>query len=169
MSSQQAGVFILIIGLGFIAVAAFVMLWDRTRGKKYTEQVYGTIIGHKWIRANDMRVPCAVVQYAVDGKEYRCIQRYRLVMFNSVKHAEADWILDEKYRLHCYVTRKCQRHVNPAEELFPINSQMPVYYIKGNPHKSYCGSLRGMGLLWIILGSMGMILVFFGVLLVSLA
>lgn len=116
MSNQQAGVCIFVLGVLFLIVTLIVMLWDENRIKKYTEQIQGTVAGHKWVNTENMSYSCAIVTYFVDGKEYQCMQRYRAVFYNSVKHAKCDWELDEKYRLHSYVTRKCESHVNPTED-----------------------------------------------------
>ncbi len=165
MSNQQAGVFIAVIGIVLVIVAAVLLVYDKKGRKKYTGRINGTVIGHRWRHTENMSYPCAVVSYWVDGREYQCVQRYRAILYNSVKHAKADWEIDEKYRLHRYQTRKCEYHVNPIEDWFPVNSQMTVCYIPEKPHKAYCGAPAGLGLVWGLLLGVGIGLCAFGILL----
>lgn len=165
MTNQQAGVFIAMIGALFLIVAIVSLIWDKCRKKKYTEQINGTVVGHKWMHTENMSYPCAILTYTVNQREYQCQQRYSAVMYNSVKHAKYDWEIDEKYRLHSYVTRKCEIHVNPVEDWFPIGSQMLVYYVPGKPQKAYCGALVSMKLMSVIFAGVGALVLMFGLLL----
>lgn len=165
MSNQVAGIFIAMIGMLFLAVAVISWICDKSRRGKYTEQVYGTVIEHEWVHAENVAYPRAVLTYTVNQREYRCVQRYSSVIYNTVKHAKYDWEIDDKYRLHSYVTRKCEIHVNPVEDWCPIGSQMPVYYVPGKPQKAYCGALVSMKLMRIIFAGVGVLAFVFGILL----
>lgn len=162
MTNQQAGICIALLGLIFVIAALIILICDKTRIKKYSARTMGTVTGHKWIHTENVMYPIALLTYTVDGQTYQCRQRYRAIIYNSAKHAETDWEIDEKYRLHSYVTRKCERHVNPIEDWFPVGSQMPVHYVPGKPKKAYCGSLVNLSILWIVMGSVGLFVIMVG-------
>lgn len=140
MSDQQAGIFTAVIGIVLVIVAAVLWIYDKIERRKYTGRINGTVIGHRWRHTENMSYPCAVVSYWIDGREYQCVQKYRAILYNSVKHARVDWEIDEKYRLHRYQTRKCEYHVNPIDDWFPVNSQMHSLLYPG---KTSQGILRG--------------------------
>ncbi len=165
MTNSKAGFYILLLGLTFLSLSFILAFWDKNRAKKYSSTTVGTVVEHKWVHGNNISYPCAVLEYYVSGQKYICRQTYRSVCFNSMKHAEFDWNLDKDYSLHSYVTRKCKNHINPAQEWFPIGSQMPVYYTPQNPKKAYSGALRSLKLVQTISGCMGIFMVLFGILL----
>lgn len=165
MTNAQAGFCISLLGILFIAAAVILTVWEKNRVKKYSAVAVGTVIGHKWVQQSEISYPCAILSYAVDGTDYQCRQTYRSVNYNSAKHAKQDWELDTDYRLHSYVTRKCEKHVNPVEDWFPVGSQFPVYYIPKKPEKAYCGALSSLKLAEITVGCAGIIILLFGALL----
>ena len=171
MTNGQAGFFILMTGILMCLAALMILIWDKTRKYRYTGSVMGTVVSHEWRRMDSGRglvtYPCAVVEYVAEGKRCQCLQRFTAVCYNSVKHADYDWVLDEKYRLHCYVTRYCINHVDPVRDLFPVGSSMEVYYVPGKPEKAFCGSLQSLSLVWVILGAFGLGTGLFGVLLMT--
>ena len=171
MKNQQAGFFILIVGVVICLAAIAVLIWDKLRKYKYTESVMGTVISHKRCRMDtghgSVSYPCAVVEYGVDGRKYQCIQKYATVYYNSMKRAEYDWEIDEKYCLHCYVTSRCRNHVDPVRDWFPVGSAMEVRYVPGKPRKAYCGALQSMRLIFLIMGPFGAALCLFGALLMT--
>lgn len=169
LTNQQAGICILCLGMIFCAAAVLIWRWEKGRQKKYTETVDGVVVSHKWRRMENFSYPCAVVAYLVDGVSYHCIQTYAGVYTNSIKHAEYDWEIDKNYYLHSYVTSRCRNHVNPITDWFPVGSGMKVHYISGKPQKAYCGALRSMKLLWVILLAAGAGIGLFGLLLALLA
>ena len=121
MTNQEAGFWILAIGLLLCLSAIVILIWDKRRKYKYKESVMGTVISHKRCHTDtghgSISYPCAVVEYEADGRKYQCIQRYSMIYYNSVKRAEYDWEIDEKYGLHCYVTSRCRNHVDPVRGL----------------------------------------------------
>ena len=171
MTNQEAGFWILAIGLLFCLAAVTILIWDKTRKYRYSGSVMGTVVSHKWRQSStenvSVRYPCAVVEYTAEGKRLRCEQRYTAVCYNSVKKAEADWMLDEKYVLHCYASRHCLNHVDPVRDWFPAGSAMEVHYVPGKPEKAFCGSLQSLRLLWLILLPFGAGIGMFGILLMT--
>lgn len=159
MTNQEAGFWILAIGLLLCLSAIVILIWDKRRKYKYKESVMGTVISHKRCHTDtghgSISYPCAVVEYEADGRKYQCIQRYSMIYYNSVKRAEYDWEIDEKYGLHCYVTSRCRNHVDPVRDWFPVGSAMEVRYVPGKPRKAYCGALWSMRLVVLILGPIG--------------
>lgn len=162
MTTGQAGLFIALLGFTCVIAAIIILICDKSRIKRYSSTTLGTVTGHKWISVENMSYPVAILSYNVNGQFFSCRQRYRAVIYNSVKHAEADWEIDDKYRLHSYVTRKCERHVNPIEDWFPVGSQMPVHYNPNKPKKAYCGSLINLSIMWIVIGSVGLFVMMIG-------
>ncbi len=165
MTNQQAGYCILAIGMAMFIAALITMFWDKQRKKKYSEVVTGKIVDHQWRRMNSMLYPCAVVEYTVGYETCQCVQSYAMVHMNASKHAKYDWELDDAYCLHSYISSKCEIHVDPIEEWYPLGREMDVHYVAGKPHKAYCGALASMRLAWRILGIVGLEIAVFGLLL----
>ncbi len=165
MTNAQTGVLLFFLGFLLILSAFILSLWDRKRSKKYSSVAVGTVIKHQFMCKNDISYPRAIVEYSIDGKNYQCKQTYRSVSYNSLKHAKQDWELDENYGLHIYSTRKCERHVNPVENLFPLGSNLIVHYVPERPEKAYCGALISTNLIETILCVIGTFLALFGTLL----
>ena len=153
------------IGVLFLLIAVALFLSNNNKQKKYSETAVGTVIEHRWGHTDNHSYPYPVLSYNVGGIDYTRKFTYSSISYNSFKHAEADWMLDDNYGLHMYVTRKCDRHINPMEEWFPLGSTMPVYYHPDKPWKSYCGGLVNLKLVGIIMGGIGMLFTIIGILL----
>ena len=89
MTNQEAGFWILAIGLLLCLSAITILIWDKTRKYRYSGSVMGTVVSHKWRQSSTENVsvhyPCAVVEYTAEGKRLQCEQRYTAVCYNSVK------------------------------------------------------------------------------------
>ena len=162
MIEQLTGLIFAGIGALLLLITILLLAWDSRRKIRYSETAIGTVVAHKWGHIEHSSYPYPVLSYNVGGIDYKRSLTYSCVTYNSFKHAEADWILDENYKLHIYVTRKCDRHINPMEDWFPLGSTMPVYYVAGKPWKSYCGALISMKLAGIITGFIGLFFTAFG-------
>lgn len=156
MRNQDVGIWVLLLGILTCFAAILIKIWDGKRKYKYNQTVDGTVVGYKWHNTNSVKYPCAVVEYVVDGKKYRCQQRYATVHYHGLKSAKYDWEIDEHYGLHRYDTTRCENHVNLTTDRFPVNSTIKVHYIADHPKKAYCGALQSLKLLWILLGCTGL-------------
>lgn len=165
MTNQQACIFIMGIGIIFLVIPFILFIWDKNRRKKYTETAIGTVIDHHWGHTEHASYPYPILSYNVNGVDYKRRLTYSSVSYNNIKHAKADWSLDEKYGLHIYTTRKCTHHINPIDDWFPLGSTLPIYYIPNKPWKSYCGALMNIKLAGIIMGSIGVLITLLGILL----
>ena len=160
MTNQEAGFWILAIGLLLCLSAIVILIWDKRRKYKYKESVMGTVISHKRCHTDtgqgSISYPCAVVEYEADGRKYQCIQRYSMIYYNSVKRAEYDWeivIADNRStdgtrellreiasriqfkfirKYHFIFCRRNHRQEHPLLKLFRINVSLSAdFFHKG--------------------------------------
>ncbi|MCD7840301.1 MAG: hypothetical protein LUG46_06750 [Erysipelotrichaceae bacterium] len=167
MTNVQAGFYIMIIGMIFIVAAIVITIYDKLRYHKYDEIVKGTIIGHKIKHQKEIMYPIAIVEYNVNGQICQVKQNYSMIMYNTVKHSKYNWVIDDKYRLHHYISRKSENIVDLTKDIFPVGSKMNVHYCLNKPQKAYCGALTSMFLFQIILFLAGLFIVAFGMLLMT--
>ena len=152
------GICLVGVGLLLLVISLLIGAMGRKRRQLYSGSVPGTVTGHRWVTDSDgMSYPYAEVSYWVDGLPYICRQHYSVISYNSIKHAERDWMVDENFGLHMYDTRKCEIHVDP-EELFPVGSTLEVHYVPDNPGKAYAGMLGNMKIAVAILVGVGAML-----------
>lgn len=168
MTNAQAGFYIMIIGMIFIVVAIVITIYDKLRYRKYDEVIKGTIVGHKPKHQREISYPIAIVEYNVNGQIYQVKQSYSMVMYNTAKHSKYNWVIDDKYKLHHYVSRKSENIVGLIDDMFPIGSKIDVHYCSNKTQKAYCGALTSMFLFQIIFFLTGLFIMIFGILLMTL-
>lgn len=167
MTNAQAGFWITIIGTIFIIASIVVTIYDKIRYHKYDEIIQGTIVGHKIKHLREISYPIAIVEYNVNGQTYQVKQNYSMVMYNTAKHSKYNWVIDDKYCLHHYLSRKCEYHVDLIHDKFPVGSKIDVCYCSNKPQKAYCGALASMFLFQIIFLLTGLFIMIFGILLIT--
>ncbi len=164
MEILTSGFIFISVGSLLLLIVSTILLIIKGSRRKFSASTVGTVIGHKWRSNGNCSYPYPQLSYRIGNQDYTCSFSYSSVSYNNAKHAEADWILDEKYGLHIYLTRKCDRHVNPVTEWFPIGSSMPVYYDPSNPKKAYSGGLTNLKLVGLISGGIGALFILLGLL-----
>ena len=143
---------ILVIKLVFgilLALGAFVLFFLSFRlfykyliqEKRCTSNVKGIVKKYKWRSNGSIHLP--VVFYNVNGKDYKVIgpeyKGYRIitqkspVRKNELEYHEKNQILTVKRSINSSVGM----YENPIEELYPINTEIEVYYDPQNPKLSY--------------------------------
>lgn len=125
------GIGILLIGAGMLMKAA-----ARKKAKTCTAVTMGTVIDHRFMGEGRMY---PVLEYTVNGTQYRATKQFRGIKTKSLSglpiRAQAAYE-DPKGWLHVQ-TGPIARLDTLAEQLWPLGSQMTVYYNPSNPGKSY--------------------------------
>ncbi len=97
----------------------------------------GTVIDHRFMGEGRMN---PVLEYTVDGTQYRAKKQFRGIKTKSLSglpiRTQATAYEDAKGWLHVQ-TGPIARLGTLAEQLWPLGSQMTVYYNPSNPVKSY--------------------------------
>lgn len=84
-----------------------------------------------------------VVYYTVDGKEYKVVgPTYKMYVTTSRSSPVSKNTMDYRENNQIFYVNKTSNsfvsiHGNPMAELYPINSQLDVYYDPKNPKLSY--------------------------------
>ena len=107
------------------------------QAKAYTAVTMGTVIDHRFMGEGRMN---PVLEYTVDGTQYRAKKQFRGIKTKSLSglpiRTQATAYEDAKGWLHVQ-TGPIARLGTLAEQLWPLGSQMTVYYNPSNPDKSY--------------------------------
>lgn len=141
MTTSQISLLVLIlvggIGILLIGVSALMKAAARKKAKACTAVTMGTVIDHRFMGEGRMY---PVLEYAVDGTQYRAKKQFRGIMTKSLSglpiRTQATAYEDAKGWLHVQ-TGPIARLGTLAEQLWPLGSQMTVYYNPSNPDKSY--------------------------------
>lgn len=132
----------------------------KTKGiiRKYTTASRGT---------SGVSVFLPVVYYTVDGKEYKTVgPRYKGIISSSVSsplHENQSRCWEEGQYLHIRRTSNSfvGVHPNPIADLYPLNSEIDVYYDPNHPKLSYV--LRYCNMKWVFwlmfLSGVGLLLI----------
>jgi hypothetical protein len=122
------------IGILLIGVSALMKAVARKKAKACTAVTMGTVINHRFMGEGRMY---PVLEYIVDGTQYRAKKQFRGIKTKSLSglpiRTQATAHEDAKGWLHVQ-TGPIARLGTLAEQLWPLGSQMTVYY---NPDKSY--------------------------------
>ncbi len=164
MTNKQVGILLIILGIAICIISLIIKKYDNVRKYKYNKTVNGKVVGHKWHNLRSVSYPYAIVEYTVDNQTYMCPQKFSVIYRNTLAHAKNDWEIDKNYALHIYRTSKCENHIDPIKDLFPIGSTLEVHYMEDNPNKAYCGSLINLKLFFLILGIDGLSIICLGIL-----
>lgn len=140
----------LVFGI-FLTLGAFVLFFLSFRlfykyllqEKRCTSNVKGTIKKYTWRSHGDSGIYLPVVVYHVNGKDYkvtgpeykgyRTITRKSPVSKNEMEYDEKNQILTVKRNINSIVGN----YKNPIAELYPVNTEIEVYYDPQNPKLSY--------------------------------
>ena len=109
----------------------------KRKNKLCTKQTEGVVIKYGFSGAERMY---PIVQYFVDGTCYEAKKKFRGIKIKKISgapiSAHSESYEDEKGWLHVKIGPIANlREI--AEQLWPINSKMTVYYNPNNPKKSY--------------------------------
>lgn len=125
------------IGCLLIAVSALMKAATRRKAKGCTAMAMGTVVDYRFMGEGRM---CPVLEYTVNGAQYRARKQFRGVKTVSLSglpvRTQTAAYEDAKGWLHVQ-TGSIARLDTLAERLWPLGSQMTVYYDPGNPDKSY--------------------------------
>ena len=125
------------IGILFIGASMLMKAAARKKAKACTAVTMGTVIDHRFMGEGRMY---PVLEYTVDGTQYRATKQFRGIKTKSLSglpiRTQAAAYEDAKGWLHVQ-TGPIARLGTLAEQLWPLGSQMTVYYNPSNPDKSY--------------------------------
>ncbi len=126
-------------GLGLILVLIGIMIrvLAKKKNSSCTDKTKGVVIKYGFPGEGRMY---PVVEYTVDGKQYRVKKKFRGTIVKRISgfpvDVQAKAYEDEKERLHIKIGPIADLY-RLAEQLWPIHSEMTVYYNPENPKKSY--------------------------------
>lgn len=125
------------------------------KNRRCTEKTTGIVVKHIFYGKGSM---CPVIEYRVDGKEYRTRKKYKGVKLIKVSGPplpiRSDAYEDEKGWLHVKTGPTANLRVL-AEKLWPYGSETTVYYSPENPKKCYVERPVSGGIVTIIFTAMG--------------
>jgi hypothetical protein len=112
--------------------------------KKCTAKTMGVVKGYTWYCVNHVAF-LPRVEYEVNGKTYRVTgPTYKGYFTKTIstplgENKRRSFYEDEKQILHITVTTNSMVSIirNPMRELYPIGTEIPVYYCEKNPKLAY--------------------------------
>lgn len=150
------------IGLLFFLISFVISSNSKKRNSRCTETTTGKVIQY-WLPGNGQMMP--VVEYTVGETSYKAKRRYRSTIKTVLGFPGVEskaWI-DEKNRLHIkegmYVNRS-----KLAEELWPVGTEMTVYYEPENPENCYVEEPVLARTVTLVLNILGCVFLSFGLL-----
>lgn len=148
VENQQDLFFVLAaVLLLFLVSGGFFYLYlrERNRACQATTSVIGEVIGHARGRG---LVP--VVQYQVDGKDYKMSLEYRAVVTVSTpfKSPKAQSPFDPLAERIVINRNSLASYSVFMKEWFPIGSHLTVYYNPNRPKESYVERYAGLDYFW---------------------
>lgn len=146
LSFEVPSVILLILGILLIK-------HDRNKKKNCTQLTKGIITRYSY-RGEGVCLP--VVEYKVDGKNYKGVMHYTYVVEStSVFNGQAK-LKSEKDDTALKISGNSCFMTNPMKQQFPIGSELKVYYNPKIPKQNYvqrfAKSLTGWVCLWTGLG-----------------
>ena len=141
-------VFGILLGIGGLVLVALAFLI----GYKYlvqefrcTARIKGTVIRYTraYYGGEDSGIHLPVVAYAVDGKKYTVTgPKYKAYVTRTKRSPKTEnrMVYKEQgqvFWVYNYVNSVAGRYYNPMEELYPIHSQLDVYYDPNKPKCAY--------------------------------
>ena len=141
MTTSQISLLALILvggsGILLIGVSALMKAAARRKAEACTAATRGTVVDHRFTGEGRMY---PVLEYTVDGTQYRAKKQFRGIKIKSLSglpiYTQAVAHEDAKGWLRVQ-TGPVARLSTLAEQLWPLGSQMTVYYNPSNPDKSY--------------------------------
>lgn len=141
-------VFGILLGIGglVLVVLAFLIGYKYlVQESRCTARIRGTVIRYTqaYYGGEDSGVHLPVVSYAVDGEEYTVTgPKYKAYVTHTRRSplTENRMEYEEKgqvFRVYNYINSVAGRYYNPMEELYPLHSQLDVYYDPDHPKCAY--------------------------------
>ncbi len=131
--------FLLVGGVGVLFIFSGVMITIVTKKqmKQCTKKIEGAVVQYQFPGGGSMN---PIVEYVVDGNRYIAKKKFRGILTKRISglsvHVASGVYEDEKGWLHVK-TGSIANLRQLAEQLWPINSKMTVYYNPNNPKKCY--------------------------------
>lgn len=171
-------IYILTFSLAMLIIWYFTYFKKRNKEKRYLEKTTGIVIRYSNTRYNGIRLP--VVQYIVDNKKYKVVgPKFRWIVVkkinNPLNNSKNEIIsnlttkksLPEILKISLYNNQIINFKRLPLYELYPVNSEVEVYYNPSKPKESYVErNIKPSKLLNLILLG-GIILMIFSLYLIS--
>ena len=142
------GVYILVFAIVIFIVWYFLYVRKNKKCVKCTEKIIGKVVRYSIVRYNDISLP--VVEYVVDGKSYnavgphvRGVVRFSFSSpFNKIKTEIKSNLttreeLPEILKLNVRRNNLVSYELSPLLDLYPIGSEVFVYYNPLKPKESY--------------------------------
>lgn len=142
------GIYILAFAVGILLVWYFLYYKKRKIKELCTNKITGKIIRYSAVHYNDVSLP--VVEYVVNGQTYKVVgPKFKATVtssfsnpFNNVE-SEITSNLTTREELPEVLKIKINRNSiasyiqSPLKDLYPIDSEVDVYYNPNNPKMSY--------------------------------
>lgn len=171
-------IYILTFSLAMFIIWYFTYFKKRNKEKRCLEKITGIVIRYSNTRYNGIRLP--VVQYIVDNKKYKVVgPKFRWIVVkkinNPLNNSKNEIIsnlttkksLPEILKISLYNNQIINFKRLPLYELYPVNSEVEVYYNPSKPKESYVErNIKPSKLLNLILLG-GIILMIFSLYLIS--
>ena len=141
MTQQQIALLELALvgGLGAILFIAGILIrvFTDRKNSRCTSETIGRVIRHSFMGDGRMT---PVVEYEAGGARYTCRKRFNgIIKVHSTRLDEPDAWEDEKGYLHVR-TGILSNMRQLAQTLWPVGSEMEVYYDPDDPGTSYVGA-----------------------------
>lgn len=150
------------MGLIFFAVGLLVLIQERRKKDRCTQQTWGTVVGYRYPSG----APAPVVEYQVEGAIYRKTRQYRAVIsvtsrnvFREMRGEHAtEFYVDDKDIAHIRQRGGIANLRAAGEAQYPMGSTLAVYYNPVKPRQAYVErvpekrSVVGIVFLWVGLG-----------------
>lgn len=123
-----------VLTVSFLTLGIWLYLKERRIKKNSINHILGEVVNYSY---NQSRAP--VVEYEVNGKNYKTALRYSVVIttsstFKPIKSKVKGDILDTKLRIR----NNSAAYINMTmQEAFPLGSYMNVYYNPDKPKESF--------------------------------
>lgn len=130
------------IGLILFAIGIFMKVMRDKKAKKCTATVTGHVVKHRFYGKGHA---APIVKYTVKGKNYQVRRKFNGVVSKKIVKpgyymAESGASVTERDYLH--IPKSAITNLGAmAEELWPIDSEMTVYYNPDKPRKAYAERL----------------------------
>lgn len=171
-------IYILTFSLAMLIIWYFTYFKKRNKEKRCLEKTTGIVIRYSNTRYNGIRLP--VVQYIVDNKKYKVVgPKFRWIVVkkinNPLNNSKNEIIsnlttkksLPEILKISLYNNQIINFKRLSIYELYPVNSEVEVYYNPSKPKESYVErNIKPSKLLNLILLG-GIILMIFSLYLIS--
>ena len=126
----------------------FYLFKKRNKEKRCLEKTTGVVVRYSNMRYNGIRLP--VVQYSANNREYTVVgPKFRWIIIkkinNPLNNSKSEIIsnlttkesLPEVLKISLYNSQIINFKKLPLYELYPINSEVDVYYNPSKPKESY--------------------------------